>query len=138
MTFSRSVYEEIMSGGNALVGNDTRDDVDWSTDHETRSLFRHIEKILEISKRTTSSNVRRVLYELSTAFTPELSVDEIISRMVLTVKTDLKADRVGLFVLSDDKKSMVLKVSERSKGIRLPVRGIAGAVVSLNQVGLPY
>lgn len=132
LAFSRAVYEEVISGGNVLVGKDTSDNVDWSTDHETRSLFKHIENILEISQKTTSPEIRRILYELSTAFTPELSVDEIISRMVLTVKTDLKADRVGLFVLSEDRRSMVLKISERSKGIRLPVRGLAGAVLQDN------
>ena len=49
--------------------------------------------------------------------------------MVMTVKMALKVDRVGLFVLSEDKRSMILKVSERAKGVRLPVRGIAGAVL---------
>lgn len=73
--------------------------------------------------------MRRTLYELTTAFTPELSVDEIISRMVFTVKSCLLSDRVGLFVLSEDRRSLVLKISERSKGIRLPIRGIAGAVL---------
>ena len=33
--------------------------------------------------------------------------------MVMTVKAALKADRVGLFVLSEDKRSMVLKVIGR-------------------------
>ena len=53
--------------------------------------------------------------------------------MVMTVKMALKVDRVGLFVLSEDKRSMVLKVSERSKGVRLPVRGLAGAVLMSNK-----
>ena len=72
------------------------------------------------------------MYELSTAFTPELTVDEIVARMVMTVKSALKTDRVGLFILTEDKRNMVLKVSERSKGIRLPVRGLAGAVAESN------
>lgn len=128
--FSRSVYEEVISASNALTGAD--DDVDWSRDHETRSLYKHIESILEIDKIDASRQIKRILYELGTAFTPELSVDEVISRMVMTVKMALKVDRVGLFVLSEDKRSMVLKVSERSKGVRLPVRGLAGAVLLTN------
>lgn len=132
LVFSRSVYEDIISGGNALIGQDTNVDVDWSKDHETRSLFKHIENILEIDQMDTSPKIKRILYELSTAFTPELSPDEVIARMVMTVKVALKADRVGLFVLSEDKRSMILKVSERSKGIRLPIRGLAGAVLQTN------
>jgi CRP-like cAMP-binding protein len=132
LVFSRAVYEEIISGSNALLGKDINANVDWSKDHETRSLFKHIENILDIDKMEVSPKIKRILYELTTAFTPELSADEVISRMVMTVKIALKVDRVGLFVLSEDKRSMVLKVSERSKGIRLPVRGLAGAVVQSN------
>ena len=132
LVFSRAVYEEIISGSGALLGKDINANVDWSKDHETRSLFKHIENILDIDKMDASPKIKRILYELTTAFTPELSADEVISRMVLTVKIALKVDRVGLFVLSEDKRSMVLKVSERSKGIRLPVRGLAGAVVNAN------
>jgi len=132
LVFSRAVYEEIISGSGALLGKDINANVDWSKDHETRSLFKHIENILDIDKMDASPKIKRILYELTTAFTPELSADEVISRMVITVKIALKVDRVGLFVLSEDKRSMVLKVSERSKGIRLPVRGLAGAVVNAN------
>mmetsp|Transcript_34230 Transcript_34230/g.75420 ORF Transcript_34230/g.75420 Transcript_34230/m.75420 type:complete len:1239 (+) Transcript_34230:443-4159(+) len=133
LVFSRAVYEEVISGSNALIGSDLNAAVDWSKDHETRSLFKHIENILDIDTMTASPKIKRILYELTTAFTPELSADEVISRMVMTVKIALKVDRVGLFVLSEDKRSMILKVSERSKGIRLPVRGLAGAVVQGNE-----
>jgi CRP-like cAMP-binding protein len=133
LVFSRAVYEEVISGSSALLGKDSSSNVDWSRDHETRSLYKHVETVLDIENKSTSPHIRRTLYELSTAFTPELSVDEVISRMVINVKQLLKADRVGLFVLSEDKRSMVLKVSERSKGIRLPVRGLAGAVLTSNQ-----
>lgn len=110
LVFSRSVYEELISGSNALIGQDTNVDVDWSKDHETRSLFKHVQNILDIHNMDSSPKVKRILYELSTAFTPELSPDEIMSRMVMTVKIALKVDRVGLFVLSEDKRSMILKV----------------------------
>lgn len=115
LKFSRAVFEDIISGSNALIGQDMNANVDWSKDHETRSLFKHIENIMGISSMNSSPKIKRILYELTTAFTPELSADEVISRMVMTVKIALKVDRVGLFVLSEDKKSMVLKVSERSK-----------------------
>jgi CRP-like cAMP-binding protein len=134
LVFTKAVFEDVICGSSALIGKDADDNVDWSKDHETRSLFKHIEAVLEIDcKDNTSPQIKRVLYELSTAFTPELSPDEVISRMVMTVKSALKADRVGLFVLSEDRRSMVLKISERSKGVRLPVRGLAGAVIQANE-----
>jgi CRP-like cAMP-binding protein len=133
ITFSRETFEDVISGSNALIGGDVSDTVDWSKDHETRSLYKHIEKIRQIEKMELSKKIKRIIYELTTAFTPELSVDEVIARMVITVKGAVKGDRVGLFVLSEDRTNMVLKVSERSKGIRLPVRGLAGAVMTSSQ-----
>lgn len=109
LVFSKETYEEVISGSSALLGRDISDNIDWSKDHETRSLFKHVEKTMEISEMAVSSAaVREVLYELTTAFTPELSVDEIVARMVMTVKSALKADRVGLFVLSEDRQAMIL------------------------------
>ena len=113
IVFSRDVFEEVISGNSALIGNDT-DNVDWSKDHETRSLFRHVERVIEIDNDTkTKARIKNMLYELSTAFTPELTPDEIVSRMVMTLKASLQTDRVGLFIITEDKKNMVLKVSER-------------------------
>lgn len=81
-----------------------------------RSLFQHLQDVKDIDSKAEAPAIRRLLYNLTTAFTPELSVDEVMAKMVITVKTAIDADRVGFFVLTEDKKSMVLKVSERSKG----------------------
>jgi CRP-like cAMP-binding protein len=114
LVFSRNVFEDVISGSSALIGSDSNDNVDWSKDHETRSLFRHVEKIIEIDNdSSTKPRIKNVLYELATAFTPELTADEIVARMVMTVKRAMKADRVGLFLLTEDRRNMVLKVSER-------------------------
>ena len=48
LVFSRAVYEEVISGSNALIGKDASDHVDLTKDHETGSLFRHVEGILEL------------------------------------------------------------------------------------------
>ena len=134
LAFSRATYEEVISGSNALIGKDVSDHVDWSKDHETRSLYKHVERILDIDDPANgySPDVKNLRYNLATIFTPELLTDEIVSRMVITVQKAVCADRVGLFVLNEDRRSMVLKVSERSKGVRLPVRGLAGAIVENN------
>lgn len=134
LVFSRAVYEEVISGSNALIGKDASDHVDLTKDHETRSLFRHIEGILDIedpSKRYTPL-IKDLKYKLATALTPELLVDEVVARMVMTIKKSANAGRVGLFLVNEDQKSMTLKVSERAKGIRLPVKGLAGLIVTTN------
>lgn len=114
LVFSRDVFEEVISGSSALIGSGSNDNIDWSKDRETRSLFQHVEKIIEIDNDTrTKARIRNILYELSTAFTPELTPDEIVSRMVMTIKASLQTDRVGLFILTEDKENMILKVSER-------------------------
>jgi len=134
LAFSRDVYTEIISGSSALIGGKFDDHVDFSKDHETRSLYRHIDGILAINATNSfSQNVCRAVYELATAFTPELSVDDIIARMVISVKNGVKSDRVGLFLLSEDRQSMILKVSEKSRGISLPIRGLAGAVITTQE-----
>ena len=135
--FSRSTFEDIISGSNELIGSDNIVKVDWSKDHETRSLFKHMENIMDIIQGRNSSlspKISRILYELTTAITPELSTDDIIARMVMTVRVALQVDRVGLFVLTEDKRSLILKASERGRGIRLPVRGIAGAILQTNSI----
>jgi CRP-like cAMP-binding protein len=135
LEFSRETFEEVISGSNALISKDVNDHVDLSKDHESRSLFQHIERILEIDDpmKGYSPEIKRVRYELATVFTPELLSDEVTSRMVITLQKAVKADRVGLFVVNEDRRSMVLKVSEKAKGVRLPVRGIAGAIIENNK-----
>ena len=136
LVFTRAVYEEVISGSNALIGKDASDHVDLSKDHETRSLLRHVESILAIDdlQNKHTKQIRDLRYNLATALTPELEGEEIISRMVITIQRAANANRVGLFVLNEDRKSMVLKMSERAKGIVLPVRGLAGAVITNNIV----
>ena len=136
LVFSRAVYEDVISGSNALIGKDASDHVDLSKDYETRSLLRHVESILAIDdvQNKYTKQIKDLRYNLATALTPELDAEEIISRMVITIQRVANADRVGLFVLNEDRSSMVLKVSERAKGITMPVRGIAGAVITKNVV----
>lgn len=138
--FSRPVFEDIISNSSALLGNDANDTIDLSKDLETRSLYKHIEKIQQISataaaaanSSTTNTKLQNILYDLTTAFSPELSMNEVISRMVMSVRLAVKGDRVGLFIATEDRTSMVLKISERSKGIVLPLRGLAGYIITNN------
>jgi phosphatidylinositol-4,5-bisphosphate 3-kinase len=136
LVFTRAVYEEVISGSNALIGKDVSDHVDLTKDHETRSLLRHVVTILEIDDPSNKSTpmIKELKYKLATALTPELLVDDIVSRMVITIQKAVNAGRVGLFMLNSDRKSMTLKVSERAKEIRLPLKGLAGAIVMENKV----
>ncbi len=85
--FSRAIYGEIFSGSGVLFDTDIDANMDWSRDHETRSLFKHI-KTDASPKITVSASCMR----LTTAFPLELSANEVMSRMVITVKIALKVD----------------------------------------------
>ena len=172
LVVTRSIYEDVLAEPTVLIHPNVTEDSTLAGDDELRSLFKHIQKIQDISLRAGGLNfgssstcnssmknsrnseagigsksntsivkrnsaappIQRILYELTTAFTPELSIDEVITRMVLQVKQALNADRVGFFLLSEGSRTMVLKVSERAKGISLPVRGLAGEVILNNEV----
>jgi CRP-like cAMP-binding protein len=134
LVINRDVYEDVLSNVSVLIHETAKDYEDFADDDETRSLFQHIRKITEIQQEVASPKFKRALYDLTTAFTPELSVDEITARMVFQVKSALKADRVGFFLVSEGGRSMILKVSERAKGVRLPVRGLAGQAINNNEV----
>ena len=134
LLISRSVYQELLCHSSALIDEDLEGEEEyWGLDEDSVAhLYRHVDQICNFQKATKNS--RRILYEMSTAFTPELTLDEVISRMVRITRSFLHADRVGLFLLNDGGRTMTLKVSERAKGIRLPLRGLAGDVILNNEV----
>jgi CRP-like cAMP-binding protein len=137
--FSRANYEEILSGSNVLIGMSTQHQIDWSRDNETRSLYRHLDTILHIYETGMSEQMQAASYAICSIFTPELSVDEVIFNTITFIKTALKSDRVGIYVLTDDgTDQMVFKMSERSKGVRMAVKGIPEFVVdTLLPVNVP-
>ena len=131
--FFASCVRGVISGSNTLIGKDASDHVDspktMRPDHSSATSRNFAYR--DPSKRYTPL-IKDLKYKLATALTPELLVDEVVARMVMTIQKSANAGRVGLFLVNEDKKSMTQKVSERAKGIRLPVKGLAGLIVTSN------
>ena len=63
-------------------------------------------------------------------YSPEMTINDIIERLVETLSKTFCAERVGFFVYRDDTDpaELILMVDKQSKGMRLPVKGVAGYV----------
>jgi CRP-like cAMP-binding protein len=108
----------------------------WLTDKLRRYASAHQElsaRMLENHVRQFNSMVVRSHHqELETVmscFVPELSVDEMIEKLVATCYTLFACQRVGLFIIDHDRSEMVLRVSSDASSERMPISGIAGSVV---------
>ena len=60
-----------------------------------------------------------------------MNLDDTIERMVKVTLTLFRADRVGLFLVDNEKNELFLKVSRDANGIRIPMVGIAGHVAKV-------
>jgi len=108
----------------------------WLNDKLRRYMNAHREpaaRMLESHIRQFNSMVlkshHQELEAVMSCFVPELSVDDIIERTVLTCYSIFGCQRVGLFIVDRESNQLVLKVSSDAKSQRLPISGIAGAVV---------
>ncbi|KAA0175389.1 hypothetical protein FNF27_03089 [Cafeteria roenbergensis] len=109
----------------------------WLSDKLRRYMSAHREpaaRMLENHTRQFNSMVlksaHKELEAVMSCFVPELSVDDIIERTVHTCYNIFGCQRVGLFIVDQERGEMVLKVSSDAKAQRLPISGIAGDVVS--------
>jgi CRP-like cAMP-binding protein len=102
---------------------------------------RHNARLARQSRR------RQLLLELLTVFSPELTLDDVIERMVRVTRDLFNVEEVALFTVdwNDDgsgenrsgtsdtcEPSMFLKVSRDARGVVLPLKGIAGDVALRN------
>jgi len=66
--------------------------------------------------------------DLLTAFTPELSLEDVMERIIKVTREVLCVQRCSVFIYDEENNEMILKVSRDAKGIRLPVKGMCGHV----------
>jgi hypothetical protein len=110
---------------------------------EERTLTKHIEQYRALmdgylflhSKARHSPHQRmslaaglQALQAMMASFSPELSMDDLVERLISVAYRMFQADRVGLFLIDNDSGNMTLRVSADGKGITMPISGIAGAV----------
>ena len=114
-------------------------------DPEVMSLTRHIHRFRRLvvgrdASLPTQRAERDMLMRLMAAFSPELSVEDVLARLVDVMYDLFACERVSVFLVdrtSDPAQPMlVLRVSQdaSARGMRMPLSGIAGACVLSGQL----
>jgi len=91
------------------------------------SMLAVLEEQDELGHDTEVSNEALQL-DLLTAFTPELSLDDVMERIIKVTREVLCVQRCSVFIYDEKNNEMILRVSRDAKGIRLPVKGMSGHV----------
>ena len=117
------------------------------TSLQVSSLTSHIEKLqallamsdavptAEDGNNLVKENMdfqNQVMVDLLTAFSPELSLEDVLERMVKVIQTEFKPLSIGLWEVEEDNESptMVLRVSKEKRGLRRPLSGLLEACCS--------
>ena len=66
--------------------------------------------------------------DLLTAFTPELSLDDVMERIIKVTREVLCVQRCSVFIYDEENAELILKVSKDVKGQRVPLKGMCGHV----------
>eukprot|EP00505_MAST-04D_sp_SCG-Rhode-Island_P002892 Stramenopile-MAST_4_protein_2892 len=136
LSLSRDVFEKTISDHAHLIGSihltADRTGVVDSLNEYTQNFQKYLKLVLEAHKNGDNELYARasVVLNLLKHYTPELSVNDIIERLVDNLADIFDAERCGLFIYCEDltPPELVLLVDKKSRGIRLPVSGIAGHV----------
>ena len=123
---------------NALVGGATASIRRYGhIDPEVVSLTRHIHRFRRlVMGRDLPASIaeRTTLMRLMAAFSPELSVEDVLGRLVAVMYDLFACERVSVFLVdraSDpERPQLVIKVSQDMNGKAMPLTGIAGACVT--------
>lgn len=129
----RSLFESLITSLHALLGDALRRYN--HDDPEVVSLTRHINMVrrmvLDRDVAATASD-RSTLMRLMSAFSPELSVEDVLQRLVSLMYDAFACERVSVFLVdrsNPNNLQLVIKVSKDARGVRMPLGGIAGAAV---------
>eukprot|EP00945_MAST-04E_sp_MAST-4E-sp1_P002956 g2956.t1 len=136
LALSKEVFEHTISDQAHLIGTlYSVDDgsgafaslLDYAQNYSkclSTAINAHERKDMDLYTETSVSMDMLKLYA------PELTINDIIERLVENLSPLFHAERVGFFVYRDDSypEELILMVDKRSKGMRLPVKGIAGYV----------
>ena len=91
-------------------------------------LFMHSKALHSPSQRLSLAAGLQALQAMMASFSPELSMDDVVERLISVAYRMFQADRVGLFFMDHAGGNMTLRVSADGAGITMPISGIAGAV----------
>ena len=71
---------------------------------------------------------------MKASYAPELEPDDIVERMMKALAHILHVERFGLFQYTPDRKKMVLRITEGSRGFTLPISGLAGHCLQTGEI----
>ena len=69
-----------------------------------------------------------LMLDLLTAFTPELSLDDVLERIIKVTREVFCVQRASVFIVDEESEELILKVSRDVKGVRVPMKGMCGHV----------
>ncbi|GMH94167.1 hypothetical protein TrST_g4028 [Triparma strigata] len=69
-----------------------------------------------------------LMLDLLTAFTPELSLEDVLERIIKVTREVFCVQRASVFIVDDEAEELILKVSRDVKGVRVPMKGMCGHV----------
>jgi len=98
---------------------------------DARPLTRHVRQFQRLVMRTGGLSEMQAVVS---CFSPELSVDDVIERLVFTAYSLFKCQRVGLFIIDHKHDQMVLKLSADLREAKMRITGIAGSVAQSGEL----
>jgi CRP-like cAMP-binding protein len=134
LIIKRSLFQAVVSSISGLLGDTLRKYN--HTDPEVVSLTSHMQmfrKMVVDKEAAASAAEKSLLMRLMSAFSPELSVEDVLERLVGLLYEAFSCERVSVSLVDRSNPAnlqLVVKVSKDAKGVRMPLGGISGAAVS--------
>lgn len=123
LTVQKQVFQKVLSNSVDLLEGYTASNS--KVFDEISSLDSHIKTCMSI--QATECDLKATLtLQLSSAFAPELELDDIIERMIRALQETLECERIGFFLVTPDRTHLDLRISRDTRGILVPMAGIAG------------
>ena len=140
LVLGRETFANMLGSSTTLIDENYKPG--RGNDPDAAGLTRHVERFSELIKwfalATEEGNRDTILeaglcLELHKLFSPELRPKDILERTISTMYSLFDAERVGLFLIDHENKSMVLAVSPDARYLKLPLCGIAGHVATTGE-----
>ena len=142
LSLSRNIFQEVLSGHAHLIGALYSDEDDSGARDALLSYSKKYADVLSMKLKADvdhdeSLYLKSSLYlELLKVYSPELGPQDVIERIMESLTSFFDAERCGLFLYDKnaDPPALVLLVDKTAKGLRLPVKGIAGEVAKTGKI----
>ncbi len=142
LSLSRNIFQKVLSGHAHLIGALYSDEDDSGA---RDALLLYSKKYADVLSMKLKADVdhdeslylKSSLYlELLKVYSPELGPQDVIERIMESLTSFFDAERCGLFLYDKnaDPPALVLLVDKTAKGLRLPVKGIAGEVAKTGKI----